>query len=161
MLATNKQYVLGGFCSSAFLTFRRWEALSEFGSVPGSSSFSSWGYMNMSVCNLQTFLFQESISDKRELTSSCLTTSSGSGNTIRYKIKSYWVAKIMIRSLRRKIAGFLCESYVYISCILVNILVAATVWRRKGFAYVFNVNNFCYSISCKIAILWVSAEKSH
>lgn len=74
----------------------------------------------------QTFLFQGSISDKRELTSSCLTTSSGSGNTIRYKIKSYRVAKIMIRSLRKKRVGFLHESYGYVSSVLVNILIAAT-----------------------------------
>lgn len=104
------------------------------------------------------FLFQESISDRRGSTSSCLTTSSGSGNTIRYKIKSSWVAKIAIKSLRKN--WFLHET-VSIPCVLVNILEAATLWGRKGFAYVFNRNNFHYSLSCKIAIPGVSAAKSH
>lgn len=33
--------------------------------------------------------------------------------------------------------------------------------EKKGFAYVFNVTDFHYAISCKIAIRRVSAEKSH
>ena len=95
--------------------------------MPGSGPVPSWGYVNTSVCDLQSFLLQESISDKRGLTSSCLTTSSGSGNTIRYKIRALLVAKIVIRSLRQKLAGFSQESCVYIPCMLVNIFVAATV----------------------------------
>lgn len=89
------QNILGGFCPSPFCPpavrgpVRAWP-------VPGAAP-TLWGHVAVSVCHSQTFLFQGSTSDKRESTSSCLTTSSGSGNTTRYEIRSHGAAKIGIR----------------------------------------------------------------